>query len=323
MGIGFIVSFCFYVFSATHVTTNNAQVRQYIVPAASRVSGYIKEVRFEENQLVHKGDTLVVIDPREYQYEVDKVNADLSSAAAVNSYEAAAQVKSSEIAIIEANIKVAKIELWHAEQKYLRFKALVKEDAATVQQFETKDAHYQQAQAKLLGLEKEKIAAQTNTLAEQSKLAPVKSQVVQQHAQLNNAQLHVAYTYVLAPYDGWVGVRNIQPGQLVKEGQALVQVVSKEKWIVANFKETQIGAIDTSRFITIVSDAYPSITFKGKVASFSAAAGSEFSLVKPDNATGNFVKIEQRFPVKIWLLKEEHTDLLRAGMNVSISAQSK
>jgi membrane fusion protein (multidrug efflux system) len=115
--------------------------------------------------------------------------------------------------------------------------------------------------------------------------------------------------------------KTIQEGQLIKEGQALVQIVSKEKWIIANYKETQLGQIDQKQEVTITADAYPDIEFKGKILSVSPASGSQFSLVKPDNATGNFVKIEQRFPVKIILDNNKDNEKLLSGMNVLVSAK--
>ena len=320
--LGVVAIAYFYIFNTTHVNTNNAQVRQYITPVSSKVSGFIKEVRFEENQQVHKGDTLVVIDNREFVNQLNMANASLqSTAATVSTYESAAAVKASDLNVILANIDAAKIDVWRTEQDYQRFKNLVEQDAATVQQFEAIEANYKQAKSKLAALERQLQSAEKLTSTEQSKVAPVKGQVMQNQAQLENAKLILSYTYVIAPYDGTVGVKNIQVGQLIKEGQTLVQVVSDEKWVIANFKETQLGEIDMDKEIDIVADAFPNITFKGKVQSLSPAAGSEFSLIKPDNATGNFVKIEQRFPVKIILKDQQDLNKLRTGMNVSVSAQ--
>ncbi|NGM74241.1 HlyD family secretion protein [Sphingobacterium sp. SGL-16] len=322
VGIGVLVLGWFYLFASSHVNTNNAQVRQYITPVSSKVSGFIQEVRFEENQFVHKGDTLVVIDNREFANQVQMAEATLESTAeSVDSYQSAVSVKSSDLQTIQANIEASKIEVWRTEQEYQRFKNLVEEEAATIQQFENVEAKFKQAQAHLKALQNQYTTAKINAAAEQTKVAPVRSQVAQQKAHLNNTKLILSYTYVVAPYEGWVGVKNIQVGQLIKEGQALVQVVSKEKWVVANFKETQLGEIDTTKEIEIHADAFPNIVFKGKVQSLSPAAGSEFSLIKPDNSTGNFVKIEQRFPVKIVLEESTDLDKLRTGMNVTVSAQ--
>ena len=232
----------FYFFSSAHVTTNDAQVRQYITPVSSRVPGFIDKINFEENQFVHKGDTLVVIDNREYINEVNIAQANLESTAqAVSTFEKAVDAKAVNANVVNANIEAAKIEVWRTEKDYVRFKNLVKQDAATVQQFEEVEAKYKQAKASLAALEQQVNAINVGTTEEQTKVAPAKTQILHRKAELSNAKLKLSYSYVIAPYDGWVGVKNIQEGQLIKEGQALVQVVSKEKWIIANFKETQIG----------------------------------------------------------------------------------
>ncbi len=312
----------FYLFSSSHVNTNDAQVRQYITPVSSKVSGFITKVNFEENQYVHKGDTLVVIDNREYQNQVDIASANLESTSqSVATYEKAVDTKASDVNVVNAKIESAKIEVWRTEKDYTRFKNLVNEDAATIQQFEEIEAKYKQAKANLSALEQQRNVINVSTSAEQTKVAPVRTEILQKKAQLKNAKLILSYSYVIAPYDGWVGVKNIQVGQLIKEGQALVQVVSEEKWIVANFKETQLGEIDLDKTIKVKADAFPNIVFEGKVESLSPASGSEFALIKPDNATGNFVKIEQRFPIKIVLKKSKNNERLRSGMNVSVSAE--
>lgn len=320
IGLGAIV--WFYTFSSTHVNTNDAQVRQYITPVSSRVPGFITEINFEENQYVNKGDTLVVIDNREYINDIAIAKANLESTdQSVDTYEKAVDTEQSRAAVIDAKIDAAKIEVWRTEKDYTRFKNLVAEDAATVQQFEEVEAKYKEAKAALAALENEKRVVFVSTTKEQTKIAPVKSQLLEKKAQLNNAKLNYSYSYVIAPYDGWVGTKNIQVGQLIKEGQALVQVVSKEKWIVANFKETQMSQIDIRKIVNITADAYPDVNFEGRIESLSPASGSEFSLVKPDNATGNFVKIEQRFPIKILLKPSKENDKLRSGMNVIVSAE--
>ena len=319
-GITGMVSF--YLFSRKNVTTNDAQIEQYITPVSSKVSGFIKSIRFEENQFVRKGDTLIVIDNREFVNQVKIAEAGLNANAEnITTIESGVNTKESDSKIIDARIASAKIDIWRTEQDFTRYKNLVSEDAATEQQFENVKASYEQAKANLLALEQQKNAIKAGANEQQTKVAPVKSQIRQSSANLNNARLILSYTVITAPYDGWVGKKTIQEGQLIKEGQALVQMVSKEKWIIANYKETQLGQIDTKQEVTITADAYPDLEFKGKVVSISPASGSQFSLVKPDNATGNFVKIEQRFPVKIILDTHQNNEKLLSGMNVLVSAK--
>ncbi|MDH6253992.1 membrane fusion protein (multidrug efflux system) [Chryseobacterium sp. H1D6B] len=313
----------FYLFSRKNVTTNDAQIEQYITPVSSKVSGFIKTIKFNENQLVHKGDTLIVIDNREFVNQVKMAEAGLhANAENIATIQSGVSTKESDTKIIDAKIASAKIDIWRTEQDFKRYKNLVAEDAATEQQFENIKASYDQAKANLLALEQQKNAVKAGASEQETKVAPAKSQIQQSAASLNNAKLFLSYTVITAPYDGWVGKKSIQEGQLIKEGQALVQIVSKERWIIANFKETQLGQIDQNKEVTITADAFPDTEFKGKIVSISPASGSQFSLVKPDNATGNFVKIEQRFPVKIILdTRNKDNEKLLSGMNVLVSAK--
>lgn len=239
----------------------------------------------------------------------------------ITTIQSSVNTKESDTKIIDARIASAKIDIWRTEQDFKRYKNLLAEDAATEQEFENVKASYEQSKANLMALEQQKNAVRAGASEQQTKVAPAKSQIQQSSASLNNARLFLSYTVITAPYDGWVGKKTIQEGQLIKEGQALVQMVSKEKWIIANYKETQLGQIDQKQEVIITADAYPGIEFKGKIISVSPASGSQFSLVKPDNATGNFVKIEQRFPVKIILDHNKENEKLLSGMNVLVSAK--
>ncbi|REC59748.1 HlyD family secretion protein [Chryseobacterium pennae] len=312
----------FYLFSRKNVTTNDAQIEQYITPVSSKVSGFIKTIKFNENQFVRKGDTLIVIDNREFVNQVHMAEANLNTTTEnITTIQSSVSTKESDTKIVDAKIASARIDIWRTEQDYKRYKNLLTEDAATEQEFENVKASYEQSKANLLALEQQKNAVRAGANEQQTKVAPAKSQIQQSSANLNNAKLFLSYTVITAPYDGWVGKKTIQEGQLIKEGQALVQMVSKEKWIIANYKETQLGQIDQNQEVIITADAYPNVEFKGKIVSVSPASGSQFSLVKPDNATGNFVKIEQRFPVKIILDHSKDNEKLLSGMNVLVSAK--
>ncbi len=310
-----------YISSSSKVTTNDAQVAQYIIPVSSKISGFIEEIRFRENQYVHKGDTLVIIDNREFKNHVTMAQAGLQTTAGnITTIRSGVESKMSNVGAIRAQIEAAKTEVWRTEQDYNRCRTLLEQEAATAQQFEQAKAAYAQAQAKLRALQEEINAIEIQAKEQLTKIAPVKSQISGNSANLENAKIQLSYSVVTAPFDGWTGRRTIQPGELVKEGQALVQMVSKEKWIVANFKETQIGKIDMKKPVKIKADAFPDIEFEGTIESISPAAGSEFSLLKPDNATGNFVKVEQRFPVRILLKPNPENSRLLSGMNVIVEA---
>lgn len=308
-------------FTSKYQTTNDAQIDQYITPVSSRVSGFIKEVRFEENQAVKKGDTLLIIDNEEYQNKALVAQADLETAtSSIRVNEAEVQVKHGEISIIEAQLKNANVQVWKTEQDFKRFENLVAEKAATQQQFERVKAEYESSLAAKRAIEQQLNVAKANQSQALTKIDPVKNVSKSKKAQLNNAELYVRYTIVVAPYNGFVGNKYVQPGQFIKEGQTLVNVVSAEKWVTANFRETQLNEINIGSEVYFTVDAIPGKKFYGTILSFSPASGSKFSLLPQNNATGNFIKIEQRIPTKIILKANQQTQKLLAGMNVMVHA---
>ena len=319
---GIILGIWFYVFNKNHEETNDAQVEQYVTPIMSRITGYVKEVRFSENQFVHKGDTLVVIDNREYKSKLNVALADVQSAkqSSVVAQKNVATTAST-TAIGESQLAAAKTNLWKTKLEYDRYKALVKEEAATSQQLEKVKADYESAQAHFQEMRDRIQSANLSTSQAEANLPGAQTVIASKQALVDNAALFLSYTIITAPYDGWVGKRTLQPGQLVKEGQSLLSIVSKEKWITANFKETQLQYLTVGQEVRIQADAINDKEFRGTITSLSPASGARFSLLPPDNATGNFVKIEQRIPVRIQLKDtSKQADFLRAGMNITVIA---
>lgn len=322
---GLVLGIWFFIFHSTHEETNDAQVEQYVTPILTRITGYIKEVRYTENQFVHKGDTLVVIDNREYKTHLDMAAADIESARrTVTVTRKNVNTVNSNIAVKQAQLEAARTQVWKTQQEYNRYVALLKEEAATEQQVEQMKANYEAAKAQEQEIQNAIHATEVSTSEALAKVPTAQSMIQLKQAAVDNAQLFLSYTVLVAPYDGWVGKKTIQPGQLVKEGQTLLSIVSKEKWITANFKETQIGDIVVGQPVTFKADAFGDRVFTGIVDSFSPASGARFSLLPPDNATGNFVKIEQRIPVRIRLTDNEPlVAYLRAGMNVTVITEHK
>ncbi|MHC0439879.1 HlyD family secretion protein [Flavobacterium sp. 3-210] len=322
---GVILGIWFYVFNRNHEETNDAQVEQYVTPIMSRITGYVQEVRFDENQFVHKGDTLVVIDNREYKSKLNAALADVQNAKQ-NSVVAEKNVinTASATAINESQLDAAKSNLWKTKLEYERYKALVKEEAATSQQLEKVRADYESAQAHFSEMKNRIHSATLSTSVAEANVPTTQTNIASKQAVADNAALFLSYTVITAPYDGWVGKRTLQPGQMVKEGQSLLSIVSREKWITANFKETQLQYLTVGQEVEIKADAVNDKVFVGTIASLSPASGARFSLLPPDNATGNFVKIEQRIPVRIQLKEQDkQTDFLRAGMNITVVAAHK
>lgn len=321
---GIALTIWFYLFHRNHEETNDAQVDQYVTPVMSRITGYVSEVRYEENQFVHKGDTLIIIDNREYKAHLDMALADVENAKQnINAIERNVATTNSGTSVKRSQLEAAKTEVWRSNQEYKRYAALLKEDAATEQQVEKVKADYELALARYQEISNAIHSTSLSTSEASSKLPMAESVIKSKQAIADNASLFLSYTIITAPYDGWTGRKTIQPGQMVKEGQTLLSMVSKEKWITANFKETQIEYLYVGQEVEIKADAISGKAFMGVIESLSPASGGRFSLLPPDNATGNFIKIEQRIPVRIKLASNEQTDFLRAGMNVLVIAKHK
>lgn len=302
--------------------TNDAQVEEYINPVTARVSGYIKSVRYIENQEVKKGDTLVVIDDSDYTVQQEEAAASLSNAKAqVSVLQSNVHTATTLASASKSKIAAAKAKLWKQQADYDRYKKLFEAESATRQQLESMQSMLEVAQAEYNAAQEDYAAAisKTNDIKVQSEV--LVSEIQRRDAVLKRNHLNTSYTVILAPYNGKMGRRTIQPGQLVQSGQTIAYIVDKDagKWVIANFKETQIGKMYAGEPVTIEVDAFPGQSFEGKIESLSAATGSRFSLLPPDNATGNFVKIAQRIPVRIRLEGADASLIkLNAGMSATV-----
>jgi len=301
--------------------TNDAQVEEYINPVTSRVGGYIRAIHYEENQEVKKGDTLIVIDNSEYQLSQQEAEASLMQS------EAEKQALKTSIATVALNasvfkdqIEAAKAKLLKAQQESKRYAELYKQESATLQQIENIEAALKIAQSDYAAAQQNYAAALSRVDDSKAQNAVLDAEIKRNGALVGRNKLDVGYTVILAPYAGRMGRRTIQEGQSIQPGQTLAFIVNKEagKWVVANYKETQIEKMKVGDEATLEADAYPGVKFKGKIISLSPATGSSFSLLPPDNSTGNFVKIVQRVPIRIRLTDSPAAvEMLKAGMNVS------
>lgn len=301
--------------------TENAQVKQLIVPVNSRVQGYIKEVRFDEYQRVSKGDTLVIIEDVEYRYMVAQAEANLANAkSGKDAMHNVISTTSTNISVTDASIEEARIVFENAERNYKRFSTLYEQNAVTRQQYDDMNTAYLAAKARYDMLCRQRESVQAVSREQNTRLGQNEAGIKLAEAALELARLNLSYTVVLAPCDGYTGRKDIQEGQLIQPGQTLVDVVdSQEKWIVANYKETQTANITEGCEVEIEVDAVPDHTFKGVVRSISRATGASFSLMPQDNSSGNFVKIEQRIPVRIDFTENNDAEAMErvsAGMNV-------
>lgn len=301
--------------------TENAQVKQHIVPVNSRVQGYVKEVRFDEYSKVLKGDTLLIIEDAEYRYMVAQAEANLANArAGKDAMHNVISTTSSNLSVTEASIEEARIVFENAERNYNRFDALYKQNAVTKQQYDDMHTAYLSAKARYDMLNRQKESVQAVSREQNTRLGQNEASIKLAEAALELARLNLSYTVIIAPCDGVTGRKEIQVGQLIQPGQTIVDIVdSEEKWVIANYKETQTANIKVGQEVEIEVDAVPDHKFKGIVTSISRAMGASFSLMPQDNSSGNFVKIEQRIPVRIDFTEDNDAEAMQrvsAGMNV-------
>ncbi len=324
-----------YIHGLHHEETDDAQIEASISPVIPRIAGYVTEIRVKDNQKVKKGDTLVVLDNRSEMIQVEQAQAALTAAMSnLNVAEATTAASKTNIATYQANvstvdaqIEAAKINLTRATQDYDRYANLIKDHTITQQQFEQAEAAKQGAEKQLQVLQNQKNAANRQTTAATSQTNATGQQVnvanatiMQRKADLENARLNLSYTVVIAPEDGLVSKVNVQTGQFLQAGQSLFSIVlDTNPWVVANFKETQLSKMRPGQKVTVHVDAFPGHDFEAKLTSFSPATGARFALLPPDNASGNFVKVVQRLPVKIEFIgNEPQIKDLRPGMNVDV-----
>lgn len=311
----------------TYEITNDASIEQYITPINVRISGYIKEVRFTEHQWVNAGDTLVVIDDREFRIKLKDAEAALldaeSSASVLSSNITTA---STNIAVSRANIEEAKARRWKSEQDLKRYKSLLDAESVSQQQYDQVKSEYDAQNARYNALVNQKNATESTSVEASKKRGSADAMIMRREADLSMAQLNLSYTIIIAPYSGYVGRRTLEIGQLVQAGQTITNLIKNDnKWIVANYREKQIANIYIGQEVKIRVDAIDEKVFKGRVTAISEATGAKYSMLPTDNSAGNFVKIQQRIPVRIEFEDASPEDMknLRAGMMVITEAIKK
>lgn len=304
--------------------TDNATVQQHITPVNARVGGFIKEIRFNEYQPVHKGDTLVVIEDSEFRLRLAQAEADLQRELAGGAATTSGMdVTQQNITVSDAGIEEAKVRLDNARSDDQRYAQLLKNDAVTQQQYDQVHTTYLAAKARYEQAVRSKGSLAKAVQEQGHRLSQNNASVEVAKAQIKLARLNLSYTVIIATADGVVGKKNIHVGQLVQPGQTMVDIVdNSELWIVANYRETQLPGISIGSKVKITADAVPGVEYTGFVERISDATGSAFSMIPQDNATGNFVKVEQRIPVRISLKGNgKKVQKLRAGMNVECTVE--
>lgn len=311
-----------YIYYSKHVDTDDAQIDGDISPVVARVGGYVDSVYFQENEHVKLGQELVKLDDRDYKVKLEQaLSAQKGASANVNVGQSQIYTVASNSAVARAGVTSAGAKLQQVSKDYQRYANLVKDGSITQQQFDQSKADLEVAQANYKAAEDQYKAAQEQVGTTKSQLTVTNTGVTQRQADVDFAKLQLSYATIMSPASGIVSKKNIQIGQLVQAGQTLFSVVNDNSlYITANFKETQLDKIRSGQKVDIEVDAYPELKLEGTVFNFSPATGAKFSLLPPDNATGNYVKVVQRIPVKILIKADKATmDKLRPGMSVNVS----
>ena len=303
--------------------TNAAQVEGFVNPINTRISGYINEIRFIEHQEVKMGDTLIIFDDSEVRIQLAQAEAAYLSALAAKSVTASAVNTASNNAVtFQSNIAGAKARFENSEKNLTRYENLVNSGAATRFQYDQVKTEYDMAKSAYEALINQKQTANLTTEEVKSRLLMNDAEIKRAEASLEMAKLNLSYSVITAPYNGTMGRRLIQEGQLIQQPgmQVATIVTDNNKWVTANFLESQMPNISIGQRVKMKVDALGGTEFEGAVTAISAATGARFSNIPTDNSTGNFVKVQQRIPVRIEFTDKDSETYhkLRVGMNMDV-----
>lgn len=304
-------------------STDNAYLKANSVLITPKVSGYISQLRIDDNQAVQKGEIVAVIEAQDYQAKVDLAAAKVNELQAeISRLQATKNMQHAHVATANADVSAIQARQNNVEKDLQRFTRLVESGAAPAQMLDKILSQSRETAAQLQG-SKSSVAAQSKQLfSYDHEIDAAQARLKQAQAQLELAKIDLENINIRAPFDGVIGHRGVQLGAFVQAGTHLAYLLETQKvWIEANFKETQITNMKVGQLAKIHVDAFPEIEFTGKVDSFSPASGADFSILPAENATGNFTKIVRRVPVKIIFDKNEHTKLLKSGLSTTVKVQ--
>ncbi len=299
-------------------TTDDAFIDGYISQIAAQVPGRVTRIAFEDNQQVKAGQVLIELDPRDYQVKLDQAVAQRTQAAAqADQSRAQLGLQKANLDQAAANVRVTEADLQQAQADLARYRA-IDPKAITRQQLDNSTSTTRSAQARLDANRQAVSAARAQVEAQRAAVAAADASVKQADVAVANAELQVSYTHVVAPSDGQVTKRTVDLGNYVNAGQSMLAVVPNRMWVTANFKETQLALMKPGQYVRVRVDACPDLDINARVDSFQAGSGSVFSTLPAENATGNYVKIVQRVPVRINFEPQDLSSCRMApGMSVS------
>ncbi|MCX6331034.1 MAG: HlyD family secretion protein [Bacteroidetes bacterium] len=310
------------IFSMTHETTDNAQIETSIVPVLTRISGYVKTLEVKDYDSVHQTQILAQLDDAELKMQLEEQQADLLQTSAEVS-NAKAQLENAILAlkINKGNIDLKNIKLKKVGNDLNRDQNLFKEQAITKKQLEESEFQVSTANQESSNAQTEYATANNKIAALKENVNRVLAMIDMKKAKIKETQLKLTYTTIIAPNTGKLGKKNISIGQFVQAGTPLFSIVNDSNfWVIANFKESQLASLIETKKVKIRLDAFPDLDIDGTIQSLSDATGAKFSLLPPDNSSGNFIKVTQRIPVKIAINNQAaFKNKLRAGMSVFIT----
>ncbi|HVN96584.1 MAG TPA: HlyD family secretion protein [Syntrophorhabdaceae bacterium] len=313
-----VYSIARFVHSLSHETTDDAYTAGVIVPIAAEVKGRVVNVYVDDNKQVTAGMLLLEIFPEDYMSTLTEKKETVSRfEAEERELRALIAEKKRSLTQAEANVEANRADETLAAKELKRYENLRKEDVVSASQYDNAEGRFKVARARRDA--SEAALAETGAALEtaQARLTTQGFKIKEAEASLDRAQLDLKRTFVRAPVSGTIAKKNVDAGKYVQPGQPLLSIVEGETWIIANFKETQIKKMAIGQPVEVKVDAYPGITFKGHVDSLQPGTGSVFSLLPPENATGNFVKVVQRVPVKIVMeSKSDNAHPLWPGLSV-------
>ncbi len=316
-----IIAFKKISFALAHETTDNAQVEAQISPVLPRVAGYVKSIAINDYDSVKAGQLLVELDDDELQTQLAQMEADYK-VAETDIVNARAGLNNAVVSLKgnKGTITLNDVKVQQAQDDYNRNKNLFADQAITKKQLDDSRYALEQASQQVDNSQTDLGTAQSRIAVLQSSIQKTEAQLAVKKAIIDQQKLKISYTKIYAPQAGKIGKRNITNGQFVQAGSPLFSIVNDSTyWIVANFKETQIKKFVPGQEADIELDAYPDLAIKGTLESVSDATGAKFSLLPPDNSSGNFVKVTQRVPVKINISDiNQYRNILRAGLSAYI-----
>jgi len=307
-------------------STDDAYVGGDVTVIAPKVAGFVSEIIVGDNQPVHRGDLLIKLDNRDFQAALAKAEATVEvQRATETNLDAEAESQAAMVAQAEAEVTAAAAEITRTENDFNRIKSLVAEGAESVQKFDQAAAAYKIARANGEKFRASVVAAQKQLAVIATRKSQTQAALNAARAELDLAKLNLSYTELRSPLDGVVGNRSAQVGAYAAVGAQLLAIIpSRALWVDANFKEDQLAAIHPGSSVTVSVDLISGKKFPGHVASIAPATGSQFSLLPPENATGNFTKIVQRVAVRI-LFDDENAaqGQLRPGLSATVRVNTK